>query len=507
MPVSNSQRIISNTIILYLRMLVIMVVSIFTARVLLDALGVEDYGLYNVVGGVVSLFAFLMSSMASATQRFLSFHIGKGDERELKDVFSMSLTTHLFIALIVVVLVETVGLWFLNTYIQVPEGRMLAANIVYQFVIASLFVNIVIVPYSACVIAHELMKYYAYITIFDALAKLFIAYFLLMCHTDKLCIYGLLLFVITLLDLLFYYLLCRKRFLETKYSFFYDKELFLKLFKFSGWTILGQSAVVGANQGTSILINMFHSVVYNAALGIANQLNGALNGLVSNFQTAFQPQITKSYAAKEYDYMNKLIHNASKMSFFLLFLVSVPVALNIDWLLHVWLKEVPQSTGSFCVLFMVASLFNSIGGPLWMSVFATGSIRNYQICVFTIYALSIIAIYFLFKMGAGPAMAVVITTIVSIILLITRIIYAKISLPFFSIKRYALKVILPLFITIVLVLIAIYLSIFFYEIDNMLYSTSIVLIIEILSVIFVGLSREERINTLNLLLKIVGKNV
>lgn len=506
MQSTNSQRIISNTIILYIRMLIIMVVSMYTARVLLDALGVEDYGLYNVVGGVVSLFAFLMSSMASATQRFLSFYIGKGNDEELRDVFSMSLTTHLFIALIVVLLAETLGLWFLNTYIQIPDGRLHAANIVYQFVIASLFLNIVIVPYSACVIAHEKIQYYAYITIFDAIAKLLIAFYLLTCQTDKLCIYGLLLFVITLLDLLFYCILCRRYFIETKYRFFYDKRLFMNLFSFSGWTILGQSAVVGANQGTSILINMFHSVVYNAALGVANQLNGALNGLVSNFQTAFQPQITKSYAASEFDYMNRLIHNASKMSFFLLFVVAVPVAINIEWLLDLWLKEVPPLTGQFCILFMIASLFNSIGGPLWMSVFATGKIKNYQICVFIIYLLSILVIYLLFKFGAGPSIAVAITTLVSIVLLVARILYAKLLLPFFSIKNFVCKVLFPLAYAILTVLTSIFFLTQIFNFSNLLWVTSIIIFIEFFSVLFIGLSKEERINTFHLLLKILGKN-
>lgn len=502
---SKTQKIVNNTIVLYIRMLVTMLIALFTSRVLLQALGVNDYGLYNVVGGVVSLFAFLMSSMASTTQRFLSYELGSGDEESLSNVFSMSLTTHLFIAFIVLILSELIGLWFLNTYIQIPEGRVFAANFVYQFVVLSLCLNIIIVPYSACVITHEEMTFYAYITIFDSVAKLAIAYILLICEFDKLCFYGFLLCLVTFIDYLCYYYICSKRYKETKYRFFFDKRLFKRIFSFSGWTILGQMAVVGASQGTCVLLNIYHSVIFNASFGIANQVNGALNGLVSNFQTAFQPQITKSYAGAEYDSMYRLMHNASKISFFLLFIVSIPVVTNIDWILELWLKEVPTSTNTFCIIFITSSLLNSIGGPLWMSVFATGNIRNYQISVFLAYAISLLCVFCLFEAGNNPVIGVAVNAMVSVALLILRLYYAKNKLQFFSIKDFLISVLLPIFTCILLVAVCNYLVLHFNFTTNRLLKTGIVFAFSIFTIFQFGLNKEERKNTLCLIYKIIKR--
>lgn len=496
-----SQRILKNTLVLYGRMLITMVIALFTSRVLLQALGISDYGLYNVVGGVVSLFSFLMSSMASATQRFLSFELGRGDHNTLSDVFSMSLTTHILIALVVLVLSETIGLWFLNTYIQVPEGRLFAANFIYQFIVLSLCLNIIIVPYSACVITHEDMNIYAYISIFDSVAKLIVAYLLYISMFDRLCLYGVLLCVITVLDFIFYYSVCRKKYQESKYRYFFDKKLFLRIFSFSGWTVLGQMSVVGASHGTSILLNIYHSVVYNAALGIANQVNGALNGLVSNFQTAFQPQITKSYSSEEYDYMYKLIYNASKISFFLLFLVSIPVIINIDWLLAIWLKDVPPSTNVFCILFLTSSLLNSIGGPLWMSIFATGNIKTYQIFIFIAYALSLLGVFLAFMFGAGPEIGVAINALISVVILLIRLIFVKIRLPIFSWRHYLKSVFFPISACVSIVLFVYFMISSFNLIENKILLTLIICLTSILSVLYIGLSKEEKRNLIGLVIK------
>lgn len=506
METSNTQRIISNTIILYGRMLVTMLISLLTSRILLSALGIEDYGLYNVIGGFVALFGFLMSSMASATQRFLSYELGTGNAKALKDVFSMSLTIHLFIALVALVLAESFGLWFLNNHLQIPEGREVAANVVYQCVVASLCINIIIVPYSACVISHEKMSIYAAISILDVFLKLIIAYLLTISTIDKLCLYGFLLFIISVIELLIYRIICIHRFVETKYRFFLNKKLFFELFGFSGWTVLGQAAVVGSSQGTSVLINIFHSVVANASLGLANQVNGALNGLVSNFQMAYQPQITKSYASGDISFLNKLIFNASKISFFLLFIVALPIVFNIDWLLSIWLKEVPPLTNVFCVLFILASLFNSLGGPLWMCVFASGRIKYYQITVFTIYSIALIVIYILFKIGMGPTTAVVVNAVAAFILFITRIIFAKLRMPEFSVRFFTQKVLLPICLSSVITLGIGYLLFYRCFPNSSIINTLILIITSIVSALLIGLSKTERTNTYLLVKNRINKD-
>lgn len=495
MESANTQRIISNTIILYGRMLVTMLISLLTSRILLGALGIDDYGLYNAIGGFVALFGFLMSSMASATQRFLSFELGTGNAQALKDVFSMSLTIHLFIAVVVFVLAESFGLWFLNNHLQIPEGREFAANIVYQCVVLSLCSNIIIVPYSACVISHEKMSIYASISIIDVFLKLIIAYLLTISSIDKLCLYGSLLLVITVIELLLYNTICVHRFAETKYRFFFNRKLFLELFGFSGWTVLGQAGVVGSSQGAAVLINMFHSVVANASLGLANQVNGALNGLVSNFQMAYQPQITKSYACGDTDYLNRLIVSASKISFFLLFIVALPIVFNIDLLLSIWLTEVPPLTNVFCVLFIIASLFNSIGGPLWMSVFASGRIKYYQITVFAIYSIALIITYILFKKDLGPTTAVIVNACAALILFIARIFFAKWNLSVFSVRLFAQRVLLPIVSSTTLTLGIGYLLFFRCMPDSPLIDTFLLIVASIVSALFIGLSKSERTNT------------
>ena len=306
MTISNSQktkRIAANTAILYVRMIITLLITLYSSRIILQALGVEDFGLYNVVGGVVALLSFLRTSLTSATQRFISYEIGRNDSEQLKKIFSLSVSTHIFISLIIFVIAETLGLWFLNTHIQIPDGRENAANYVYQFSVISLCVSVITIPYNADVISHERMSYYAIVTILEAILKLAFAYALFFFGFDKLILYGGLMMVVNIVDFLLYYAYCRKLFFETKYKFFFDRQLFLKIFSFSGWTIVGQLSVVGANQGTSILINMFHSIVANAAIGISQQVNNAIASLTANFQTAFQPQLTKSYAEKDYTYM------------------------------------------------------------------------------------------------------------------------------------------------------------------------------------------------------------
>lgn len=455
MTISSSQktkRIAANTAILYVRMIITLLITLYSSRIVLQALGVVDFGLYNVVGGVVALLSFLRTSLTSATQRFISYEIGRNDSEQLKKTFSISVSTHIFISIIIFLIAETIGLWFLNTHIQIPDGRVYAANCIYQFSVISLCISVITIPYNADVISHERMSYYAIVTIIEAILKLAFAYALFLFGFDKLILYGGLMMIVNIIDFLMYYAYCRKLFFETKYKFFFDRQLFLKIFSFSGWTIIGQLSVVGANQGTSILINMFHSLVANAAIGISQQVNNAVASLTVNFQTAFQPQLTKSYAEKDYNYMNNLICKTSKISFFLLYLAAIPIIINIDLILSIWLGEnVPIYTNQFCILFLVASLFNAISSPLWISVYATGKIKYYQIAVSTIFLSDIIIVYFIFRnFNTSPVIAMVVKAMVNMIIVFVRMLFATKEVPGFSITKYIKNTLVPVSVVILI---------------------------------------------------------
>ena len=503
---TNTKRIFKNTIVLYVRMIVIMLITLYSSRIILQALGINDYGLYNVVGGVVLLLAFLKSSLTSATQRFLSFEMGRNENDRLKNVFSVCLSTHLFISAIIFILAETIGLWFLNTHIQIPAGRELAANWVYHFSVVSLCLSVITVPYHACTISHERMTFFAWVSILDAVLKLGFAFVLMLTSSDRLILYGGLMMMTQVINLLLYWWYDRRNFEESKYRWYWDKSMFKKIFSFSGWTILGQLAVVGSAQGKGILVNIFHSVVANAAMGVAHQVNGALVGLTANFQTAFQPQLTKSYAAKDYEYLNKLIYGASKISFFLLFIVSLPFMLNINWVLGIWLTEVPEYSGIFCNLYIVASILNALATPLWISIFATGNIRAYQIAVSAAYFTEIIVIYLFFVAGYPPTTAMEVKVGLNVIMVMIRLYFAKREVFSFSVVNYLKQVIFPiLFSTILTVGTAFFL---YQEEKGLTLQIGSTILISVMSIVFayiVGLTHSERKLLKNILTKKIKK--
>ena len=488
-----TQRIAKNTILLYLRMMVTMVITLFTSRIVLQALGFDDYGLYNVISGVVTLFAFLRSSMSSSTQRFLAYEMGSGTEESLRRVFSVCLTTHILLALVLLVLAETVGLWFLNTYINIPDGREAAANWVYQFAVLSLCLNMVSLPYEGDIVSNERMGYFALLSILDAVLKLAVAYCVLYTGGDHLILYSGLMMGISALNLLLNWIYCRAKFAETRYFFFWDKQMFKQIFSFSGWTIYGQLAVVGSNQGTNILVNIFHSVVANAAMGIGHQVNSALTGLVSNFQTAFKPQITKSYASGDFEYLTSLTYYASKISFFLLFVVSLPIMLNIDLVLQIWLKEVPTHAGSLCIIFIVASLCNAVSAPLWMNIFATGKVKNYQIGLSVVYVAELLLVYLLFRMGVSLVVGVAMKAVLNFVVIFVRLYYTHLTQPEFSFVGFVRRVLLPVFGAALLTVFATLPVIFMIQDEyTKLYVTPVIILISLVVAYFVGLNNKER---------------
>lgn len=498
---SNTKRIVKNTIILYVRMIVIMLITLYSSRIILKALGIGDYGLYNVVGGVVLMLGFLKSSLTSATQRFLSFEMGRHETDRLQKVFSLCLTTHILISIIIVLLAETIGLWFLNTHIQIPDGRETAANWVFHYSVFSMAISLITVPYHACTISHERMSFFAWVSILDAVLKLAFAFAIMYAPYDRLSFYAFLMMLTHFINLFLYWLYCKKSFFETNYRFVWDKKMFKDIFSFSGWTMWGQLAVVGSVQGKGILVNIFHSVVANAAMGVAHQVNVALVSLTSNFQTAFQPQITKSYAAKDYEYMNTLINSASKISFFLLFIVSLPFMLNIDWVLSIWLTEVPAYSGTFCNLYIIASILNALSTPLWIAIFATGKIKNYQIVVSATYFMELLVIYILFLLGFPPTTAMVVKVVLNVAMIIVRLIFTQNKVEFFSALNYTRNVLVPLLLSSLVTILPLIFFLVFREQKIELISTIIICAISILSAYYIGLSHRERTMVVNLIKK------
>ncbi len=437
---ANNKRIAKNTLMLYIRMLMIMVVNLYTSRVILQALGVEDFGLYNVVGGVVVLFTFINNAMVTSTQRFLNFEIGKNDYEEARNVFSTSLNIHFIIAVIFLVLAETIGLWFLNTYLQIPDGREIAANWVYQFSILVSILNIIRSPYNAAIIAHEHMSFYAYVSIIEVVLKLAIVYMVYL-FADRLIAYAFLMMIVTLIILGAYYIFCKKKYSICKYKFEYNKKRYLELASFSGWSLFGSMANMGASQGVNIILNMFFGVTVNAAMGIANQVNAAVYQFVSSFQTAFNPQIIKSYAAGDRTYFISLIMNTSRYSFLLLFLLALPIYICCPEILSIWLGTVPEYAVEFCRLMLVFSLIDAVQGPLWVSAQATGKIRNYQVIMSTLILLNLPITYVLLTIVKNPEIALIVRVTVNFITAVARVIYLN-NLYDFPIGRYMKDVIL-----------------------------------------------------------------
>ena len=423
--VANNRRIAKNTLLLYVRMIILMLVSLYTSRILLDQLGVEDYGIYNVVGGVVAMFSFLNSAMSSATQRYLTFELGSGNLEQLKKVFITSVNIHALISVIVIVLSETIGLWFLYNKLIIPPDRMNVAFWVFQFSILSTVIMFISVPYNAAIIAHEKMSAFAYVSIFEAVLKLLIVYLLMISNGDKLLIYSFLILCVQILIRLIYGLYCRKNFEEAQYHLIFDKKQFREMLGFSSWNLFGNMAAVAFTQGVNILLNMFFGPVINAARGVAVQLQSAVSQFSSNFQTALNPQITKSYAAKDYKYIHSLIYRSSRFTFILLYCISLPAFLETDMLLGLWLKNVPQYSDIFLRIMLCITIIDAVANPLMISAQATGNVKRYQSIVGSVLLMILPISYIVLKLGGNPQSVFIVHFVICIITFIVRLYIIK----------------------------------------------------------------------------------
>ena len=432
---NNNKRIAKNTLLLYFRMLFIMVVSLYTSRAVLNTLGVVDYGVYNVVGGIVVVFSFVNAAMATATQRYITFALGKQDEKWLKTIFSTALQIHVMLAGVVVLLTETIGLWFLYNKMQIPADRMSAAFWVLQCSIGASVIMILSVPYNAAIIAHEKMSAFAYISVLEVVLKLAIIYMLLIFSVDKLILYAFLFFAVQLLIRICYSTYCQRHFEETIYHRIWDKCLFKEMLGFAGWNVCGNMAGMLSAQGVNLILNVFFGPAINAARGLAVQVQNAIEQFASNFQMAANPQITKSFAHGDLESMHKLIIRTSRITFFLLFMFTLPLYFYAEDILRVWLKVVPQYTAIFLQLSLLVSMVDGVANPLMIAAQATGKIRKF-LTIIALIALTIAPIsYVVLKMGAAPYMVYLVHLMVCSVIFVVRLLLIK-PLIQLSISRY-----------------------------------------------------------------------
>lgn len=435
----NNKRIAKNTLLLYFRMLIIMLVTLYTSRVILSTLGVVDYGIYNVVGGLVTMMGLLNGAMSVSTQRYLTYELGRGNTVRLKQVFSICLTIFIILSLIVIVIAETIGLWFLHNKMVIPENRMVAACYVYQFSILACILSLITNPFNATIIAHEKMNVYAYVSILEVILKLGVVYLLLIIPTDRLVTYGALILASQFSISLCYMLYCRRKFLETHYHFYWDKPLFKELISYSGWNLYGSAAGLVKGQGLNILLNMFFNPAVNAARGIAYQINSAITQFFTNFYTAVRPQITKYYASGEIDEMVKLVFRSSKFSFYLIMLISLPIIIETPYIVNLWLGQLPEYVVPFTRLIIIISAIDSMASPLMTTAHATGKIKLYQSSVGTVIISNLPISYLLLKLGGLPITVFYVSLCISITCLFLRLWIVR-RLIGFPIKRYVTEV-------------------------------------------------------------------
>lgn len=402
---SNKKRLAKNTALLYMRTFFVMAISLFTSRVILQTLGVEDYGAYTIVGGFVSFFSIISGTLVATTQRYITFELGKDIEGNPQKIFSAAMCIHVALSILLLLLFETVGLWFLNYKLNIPADRMIAANWVYQLSILAFLVNIISTPYTAVIIAHERMKAFAYISILDVVLKLVVVYALYLTPFDKLVMYSIFIFAIAFLDRMIYNIYCKRHFSETKLKLVKDKQLYKSMFSFAGMNFIGSFASILAQQGVDIIINLFFGVTLNAARGIANQTLSAFTRFVNDFMTALNPQITKEYAAGNKEKSIALCFQGAKFSFFLMLFFAIPVIFRTPQILRLWLGDYPDYAVIFIRCAFVLTLLAILSGPLITEILATGNLTTTTWWIGGTRLITLPLVYLCFKLGGSPEYA------------------------------------------------------------------------------------------------------
>ena len=500
---SNSKRIAKNTLFLYFRTMVVMAVGLYTSRIVLQVLGVEDYGIYNVVGGFVSMFSLLSGSLTVASQRFLAFELGK-NKSDVKKIFSSTVTIHICLTIVIFLLLEVIGLWMLNHKINIPQDRIQAANWVFHCSVITFCINIISVPYNAAIVAYEKMSAFAYVSIFEAIAKLVAVLALCKLKYDSLILYAVFMMLIALFLRLIYGWYCHINFKECRYRFFIDKESIKMMLGFCGWNFIGSSAAVLNNQGINILINLFFGVTLNAARGIASQVDGAINTFVSNFMMALNPQIIKAFAARNFSYLNKMILSGTKVGFFLFWLFGLPVLVNTEFLLKIWLKNVPDFAVLFVRLGLVFMICQNLSQCLYTAMLATGRIKKYQIVVGGLSLMAFPTAWVFFKTGFGGEWGYGSMIIFSLVCLVARLFLLQEMIPGFSSFRFLKKVVCPIFFSTIPVLVLAF-TVHSYistpSISSFCFETVFEIVLSISFIYIIGLSQEERIRLVDMVKK------
>lgn len=489
----DSKRLAKNTVLLYFRTMLTMVITLFTSRIVLDSVGVDNYGIYNVVGGIVAMFSVITGSLSISISRYITYELGRGDKEKLQRIFSTSINILLVFSLIIVILGETAGLWFLNNKMNIPVDRMYAANWVLQFSILTFITNLISTPYNAAIIAHERMSAFAYVSILEVTLKLIVVYLLYISPGDKLIVYAILLFVIALVIRVVYGICCKRNFTETKYVLCKNRTLVKEMTSFAGWSFLTNGAYIFNTQGVNILINLFFGVTVNAARGIAAQVETAIMKFANDFSTAINPQIIKSYAAGDTDGMMRLVYRGAKISYFLLLFISLPVILETDFILGVWLKEVPEHTIILFQLCMIGVMIDRIGCTTTTACMATGKIKHYTIGVSIVGCFVFPLTWLCFKSGMPVESTYIIYILVYIVVDITRMIMMRMLIKF-SIREYLYEIyVISIVTTLAAIVLPLAVSHYMEATVVRFFVTCFVCVLSCsLSILFIGFNKNER---------------
>lgn len=438
----DNKKIARNTLYMYIRMLVTMVVSLFTARINFQALGIDNFGIYNVVGSVIVFFVFINQGLTTATRRYITAELVQGTPESQRNVFNLAIGAHILIALIILVLGETIGLWAVNSMLNIPDDRMFAANVVYQLSVFTAIVSVMQTPYTAAITANEKMNIYAYLSIYDILLKLAIAFGVLYIAGDKLIIFAVLLCIGTTSVMFVNGLYCHYSFPMCRFVRPNNRSLLKEMFSYMGWNLGSQLMVILTNQGVTILVNMFFTVAANAAMGVSNQITNIVNNFVTNFQVAFNPQITKQYASKNWNDLNDLAIRSSRFSSFLVLIFMLPICCQIKNFLGIWLGNYPEGAVEFCILTLLGIFLDGISAPLWMILCSDKDVKKYQIVISIIYSFNFIGAWVLLKCGFPPYSVIVARILVYAIAIIARLWLVKERVPSFPVSKWIKEVLL-----------------------------------------------------------------
>ena len=489
----DTKRLAQNTLMLYFRQFLIIAVNLYTIRVVLNTLGANDYGIYNVIAGTVAMLGFLSNSMATASQRFFSFELGRNNEPVLKKIFAVTLLIYVLLALCVIFLAETIGLWFVCNKLVIPPERMNAVLWIYQFAILTFVAKIITTPYMSAIIAHENMSVYAYVSIVEVILNLLIVFLLSVLSYDKLILYGFLIFIVSLINTVLYHFYCRKHYNECRFRLLWDNTLLKEMGYYVGWNFFGSFCVVLKDQGVNILLNLFFGTLVNAAQAIASQVNSAIMSFAQNFSTALRPQIIKNYAANKHDEALKLVFGGSKFTYFLMYFFVMPLVLEMPYILKLWLKNPPEYSILFTRLVLINAVIESIIYPMTTLAHATGKMKLHQCVVGTLLLLNFPLSYIVLKCGASAYMVLVISICINILAIGIRL-YIVRYLSQFPIRKFLLNVIYPVGILSFLAVCLPYVIRYFF--DESFWRLCLTTILAILSTIstigFIGLTHNER---------------